>query len=82
MTNTYEVPAEAFGSKWFKMSRSQTATNLFITKLVIVSNASTGVSEVKQVKIDRGGVYNLSGQRVDASYKGLVIKNGQKLIQK
>ena len=82
VTNTYEVPAEAIGSKWFKMSRSQTATNLFITKLVIVSNASTGVSEVKQAKVDNGFVYNLSGQRVDASYKGLVIKNGQKLIQK
>ena len=26
--------------------------------------------------------YNLRGQRVDESYKGLVIKNGQKLIQK
>ena len=26
--------------------------------------------------------YNLAGQQVDASYKGVVIKNGQKLIQK
>ena len=70
------------GSKWFKMSRSQTATNLFITKLVIVSNGATGVSEVKQVKVGNGFVYNLDGQRVDDSYKGLVIKNGQKFIQK
>lgn len=77
VTNTYEVPAEAMGSKWFKMSRSQTATNLFITKLVIVGNAATGVTEVKQVKVDNGIVYNLAGHRVDASYKGLVIKNGQ-----
>ena len=64
------------------MSRSQTATNLFITKLVIVSNGATGVSEVKQVKVGNGFVYNLDGQRVDDSYKGIVIKNGQKFIQK
>ena len=82
VTNTYEVPAEAVGSKWFKMTRSQSATNLFITKLVIIGNSSTGISEVKQAKIDNGFIYNLSGQRVDASYKGLVIMNGQKLIQK
>ena len=41
-----------------------------------------GISPVKAVKVDNGYIYNLSGQRVDASYKGLVIKNGQKLIQK
>lgn len=82
VTNTYEVPAEAMGSKWFKMSRSQSATNLFITKFVIVSNGASGVSEVKQVKVGNGFVYNLDGQRVDDSYKGIVIKNGQKFIQR
>lgn len=41
-----------------------------------------GITPVKAVKVDNGYIYNLSGQRVDASYKGLVIKNGQKLIQK
>ena len=81
-TNTYEVPADAIGSKWFKMSRSKTSTNLFITKLVILGNASTGVSEVKQVKVYDNKVYNLAGQLVDDSYKGLVIKNGQKFMLK
>jgi len=41
-----------------------------------------GIDGVKQVKANNGLIYNLAGQRVDASYKGLVIKNGQKLIQK
>lgn len=81
-TNTYEVPVDAIGSKWFKMSRSKTSTNLFITKLVILGNASTGVSEVKQVKVYDNKVYNLAGQLVDDSYKGLVIKNGQKFMLK
>ena len=41
-----------------------------------------GISPVKTETAGNGYIYNLSGQRVDASYKGLVIKNGQKLIQK
>ena len=41
-----------------------------------------GVQAVKTVKAGNGLIYNLAGQRVDASYKGLVIKNGQKMIQK
>jgi hypothetical protein len=41
-----------------------------------------GIKTVKTVKTGNGLIYNLAGQRVDASYKGLVIKNGQKMIQK
>ena len=26
------------------------------------------------------GVYNLSGQRVDENYRGIIIKNGKKII--
>ena len=41
-----------------------------------------GISAVKTSKTGKGMIYNLAGQRVDASYKGLVIKNGKKAIQK
>ena len=41
-----------------------------------------GIKGVKTVKVDNGLIYNLAGQRVDNNYKGLVIKNGQKIIQK
>lgn len=41
-----------------------------------------GINTVKTEKSGNGLIYNLSGQRVDGSYKGLVIKNGQKMIQK
>lgn len=41
-----------------------------------------GIKAVKKDKAGNGLIYNLSGQRVDSSYKGLVIKNGQKAIQK
>ena len=41
-----------------------------------------GIKTVKTERSGNGLIYNLSGQRVDGSYKGLVIKNGQKMIQK
>ena len=51
---------------------------------VSLMNAATaaGIKGVKAVKADKGQIYNLAGQRVDSSYKGIVIKNGQKAIQK
>ena len=43
---------------------------------------AAGISAVKAAKTGNGLVYNLAGQRVDASYKGLVVKDGKKAIQK
>ena len=44
--------------------------------------ASTGIANVSTMTIPDGAIYNLSGQRVDDSYKGIVIKNGKKYYQK
>ena len=41
----------------------------------------TAINAVKATKAD-DAIYNLNGQRVNASYKGLVIKNGKKVIIK
>ena len=43
-----------------------TAVNAVITRTVYPAN----------------GIYNLSGQRVNATYKGIVIKNGEKVYNK
>ena len=43
---------------------------------------ATGISTVKTANTGNGMIYNLAGQRVDNSYKGLVIKNGKKVVQK
>lgn len=43
---------------------------------------AAGISAVKTSTTGNGMIYNLAGQRVDASYKGLVIKDGKKVIQK
>ncbi len=42
---------------------------------------ATGISAPVIIKGD-GHIYNLRGQRVDENYKGIVIKNGKKYIQK
>ena len=39
----------------------------------------TAINAVKATNAD-GAIYNLSGQKIDASYKGIVIQNGKKRI--
>ena len=52
-----------------------------IYKIEIAAGAA-GIQAVKTATVGNGYIYNLAGQRVDANYKGVVIKNGQKMIQK
>jgi hypothetical protein len=56
--------------------------NLTVTKLTLVQGGATGIAPVKTVKAQSSAIYNLAGQRVDANYKGVVIMNGKKMIQK
>jgi hypothetical protein len=42
----------------------------------------TAIQEVKKANASNGAIYNLAGQKVNASYKGVVIKDGKKYIQK
>ncbi|MBQ8988113.1 MAG: hypothetical protein IJ067_00280 [Prevotella sp.] len=50
---------------------------------VIKVGGETGIQSAKVVtKAGDNARYNLAGQKVDASYKGIVIQNGKKFIQK
>ena len=42
----------------------------------------TGITTVKPAESTNGAKYNLAGQQVDDTYKGVVIQNGKKTIQK
>ena len=44
-------------------------------------NQTTAIQTIEKVAND-GVIYNLAGQKVDANYKGVVIKNGKKMILK
>ncbi len=50
--------------------------------LVLVSNqSSTGIHDV-DTTTEPTAIYNLSGQRVGAGYKGIVVRNGKKVMVK
>ena len=46
-----------------------------------IKSGTTGINSVKAEQ-KNGAIYNVAGQMVTSSYKGLVIKNGKKMIQK
>ena len=43
--------------------------------------ASTGISSIEATSAQNGKTYNLAGQQVSDSYKGMVIKNGKKYVK-
>lgn len=52
---------------------------------ISINGGSTGITDVKVVEpstVKDDAIYNLSGQKVNKNYKGVVIKNGVKTIQK
>ena len=59
-------------------------TNAKIHVAVMAASASTtGISNISAEEASKQAeVYNLSGQRVDASYKGIVVRNGRKYLRK
>ena len=48
----------------------------------VFADDASGIKEIATDKQNDGAIYNLSGQRVNAGYKGIVIKNGKKYLNK
>ena len=55
-----------------------------IYAIAVNGELPTGIQNIKAATktIENNVIYNLAGQRVNESYKGIVIKNGKKFIQK
>ena len=47
-----------------------------------LSDQATAVKGIKNIAENNGVAYNLAGQKVGKDYKGVVIMNGRKMIQK
>ena len=82
-TNTYTV-GEGAGSQSFKIARSKSGTNVFITKLAIM-RSTAGIEKAEIAEHTTMGIYTLQGQRIDASSveelpRGLYIVNGRKMV--
>ena len=63
---------------------SDTETPQFLRyyKIVFTKSDADGIADVKVIAEQNAPVYNLAGQQVNKSYKGVVIQNGVKRIQK
>ena len=56
--------------------------NIMISSIEFTPVNASGISTINAVdKASNGAIYNLAGQKVANDYKGLVIKNGKKMIQ-
>ena len=53
-----------------------------VKSVKVIDLSTTGIEAVKANKAFDGAIYNLAGQKVNANYKGVVIQNGKKFIQK
>lgn len=48
-----------------------------------VTTTAAGISKVENLKVAQDGkCFNLAGQQVGKNYKGIVIKNGKKMVVK
>lgn len=51
-------------------------------KVIDLDGDPNGIEAVKANQLVNGAIFNLAGQKVNANYKGVVIQNGKKFIQK
>lgn len=65
-------------------NKLHSSTNTSNTKVFLfVEGSTTGISDIRTDENNNDGrIYNLAGQVVDESYKGIVIKNGRKYLAK
>ena len=56
--------------------------NCNIDKLNFKCIMSTDIDEIEATQPQNEVIYNLAGQKVDSSYKGIVIKNGRKYLNR
>lgn len=72
------------GWKAEENNKLQSSTNTSNAKVFLfVEGSTTGISDIRTDENNNDGrIYNLAGQVVDESYKGIVIKNGRKYLAK
>lgn len=79
---TYTAPTTRAATTNTVTFTCNSGTQLMGVSGKVLANSATGVESVAfELPIDNGIIYNLFGQRVDENYKGIVIKNGKKIIQ-
>ena len=80
---TFRLKAEG-ADKVFTFSKWNNTGAIFVSSIEIapVAAEGTGIKSIESVAQQSNAIFNLAGQKVAAGFKGLVIKNGKKMIQK
>ena len=65
----------------FNLAKGEENT-IYFDDMVVYVIKPTGITEMYRINPEDGIRYNLAGKRVDDSYKGIVIMNGKKMLQK
>lgn len=69
------------GKGYLQLTGNTAAAPVFYS--INIGGGTTGIGQVEVEKAaENGAIYNLAGQRVATSYKGVVIKNGKKYVNK
>lgn len=67
----------------FLQNTDSKAQTVKIKSIKRVTTTATGISKVENLKVAKDGkCFNLAGQQVGKGYKGIVIKNGKKMVIK
>lgn len=72
----------AFTNKAHKAYLALTKEAAGAAKSFLLDGTTNGIGNISVQKTMNAPLYNISGQRVGKSYKGMVISNGKKYIQK
>ena len=81
-TNVYPVISVPVKAGTVVVTYPVNSLNFYGFELVSAGGSSNVESVVVKPVVTDGAIYNLRGQRVDASYKGIVIRNGKKYLVK
>lgn len=78
------VQEEVFtaGDTYYTFQKYSGTGNILISSIEIEPAGTAGIGAIKAVNAQSNVLYNLAGQRVNANYKGVVVKDGVKMIQK
>lgn len=87
LTLEIEASSSFSGSETITLSNI-VATDASSVRIIIddvtltVNDNTTGIQLLNADNADGEQIYNLQGQKVDGSYKGVVIRNGKKVVVK
>ena len=80
--NANEFEFGLAGGKTYTFQKYSGTGNILISSIEITPVETTGISTIAAENTSNSAIYNLAGQKVSNDFKGLVIKNGKKVVMK